>query len=617
MRYLLVTSIAFAACDAKQFEQQGGPDGTDVPSNDKDNDGVIDSEDCDDEDPMVGVVSDEICDGIDNDCDGEIDNGLTFKVYYPDEDGDGYGIESGAIEACSQPDGHTLNAGDCDDSDSARFPGALEMCNGIDDDCDELVDLNDDNLQDAVTYYIDSDADGYGGTDILGTSCSPLDGAPNSLDCDDSNARVNPGANEICDDVDNDCDPTTLASGVSIEQDTGYVDNLTLALGTPSQPAQYQATEGDTLHLCQDDLSFQITGDTSVSIHGYDGAQITLDGHALFPNPIESAQIQVEGMTLRGISHFASCTDCTIDISNTTFEDILSLSSTPVFDLSLGALHITNSLFSHTTAVETFNLNNVATTLSESDFVDGAGYHLFDFIFGTADISSVQMYGNALDGATIRMDYDTVMTATDLRLTDPNPSVTNHATGLETFFSSYTPTGALEFSCEYGECGTLVESNITSSFSTGYDSTMGDLRGNVYTFQQDSVLERFSMDLYNVDWPCEMEFFVLEHDAVTNTWPVVHQHTRRFEWYDTAYYSDFIGINVSAQNTYALATGWNCDLNFKAQSMADVVPNTEAIPTGEVVTSTNFDGSSMPSNPLFVSPGFVYSQMVETRHFRP
>ena len=114
MRFLILTSIAFAACDAKQFEQQGGPDGTDVPSNDKDNDGVVDSEDCNDEDPMVGEITDEVCDGIDNDCDGVIDNGLTFSVYYPDEDGDGYGVDNDPIEACAQQAGYVPNAGDCD-----------------------------------------------------------------------------------------------------------------------------------------------------------------------------------------------------------------------------------------------------------------------------------------------------------------------------------------------------------------------------------------------------------------------------------------------------------------------------------------------------------------------
>ena len=72
-----------------------------------------------------------------------------------------------------------------------------------------------------------------------------------------------------------------------------------------------------------------------------------------------------------------------------------------------------------------------------------------------------------------------------------------------------------------------------------------------------------------------------------------------------------------SSETYALAAGWDCDLNFYSQNYANVVLNGQAVPTGEVLTSTNFDGENMPSNPLFNTPGFVYSQYVETRHFLP
>ena len=125
---------------------------------------------------------------------------------------------------------------------------------------------------------------------------------------------------------------------------------------------------------------------------------------------------------------------------------------------------------------------------------------------------------------------------------------------METFYKTYTPIGALAFECAL-DCGTLVESDITSYHSTNYDSTLGDLRGNVYTFQNDAVLERFGFDFSYVDWPCEMEFFVLQHDPTTNTWPVIYQQHKRFEWFDYEHYTEFIGINVSAQETYALATG--------------------------------------------------------------
>ena len=61
----------------------------------------------------------------------------------------------------------------------------------IDDDCDKkLIDLDDDDLQDASAYYLDADGDGYGSTELIAMSCTPLDGVTNSLDCDDSNVLV-------------------------------------------------------------------------------------------------------------------------------------------------------------------------------------------------------------------------------------------------------------------------------------------------------------------------------------------------------------------------------------------------------------------------------------------
>ena len=124
----------------------------------------------------------EVCDGADNDGDGEIDEGLT-ATFYADDDSDSFGDADAATDACSAPSGHVSDATDCDDTNAAVNPNAAEADNGIDDDCDTQVDEG-----------FDLDLDGY----------TPIAGG----DTDDADATVYPGAPELCDGKDNDQNTT-------------------------------------------------------------------------------------------------------------------------------------------------------------------------------------------------------------------------------------------------------------------------------------------------------------------------------------------------------------------------------------------------------------------------
>lgn len=97
--------------------------------------------DCADGDPAIGPLATERCNAQDDDCDGELDDGLARQTWFRDVDGDGFGDDCATcrLEACAQPPGYAPRAGDCGPANPAVFPGAPESCNTTDDNCNGLV----------------------------------------------------------------------------------------------------------------------------------------------------------------------------------------------------------------------------------------------------------------------------------------------------------------------------------------------------------------------------------------------------------------------------------------------------------------------------------------------
>ncbi len=202
-------------CDPDHVDEDCDP--TTYGFRDSDNDGFRDAqccneqedgelgcyEDCDDHKPNVNPMSTEACDFLDNNCDGEIDEGVSVDMY-PDKDHDGHGDDNvEKASSCPGAVGFALINDDCDDSDPEVFTGQFEICDDKDNNCNGEAD----EVKEYAPWYKDQDGDGYGDPEsepVL--SCLRVPGRVLSQnDCDDVSKSVNPNATELCDGIDNDC----------------------------------------------------------------------------------------------------------------------------------------------------------------------------------------------------------------------------------------------------------------------------------------------------------------------------------------------------------------------------------------------------------------------------
>lgn len=172
---------------------------------------VADATDCDDSRLLVNPVADELCNTIDDDCDGIVDpdSSVDAFLWYTDGDGDGFGFDASTVQACDAPTGHVGVGGDCTDSNNAIHPGAVELCNGVDDDCNDGVDEA--SAADAATWFADADGDGFGDAFATTTACdlAPVGYTADDSDCHDNVATAYPESASTetpGDGIDTDCD---------------------------------------------------------------------------------------------------------------------------------------------------------------------------------------------------------------------------------------------------------------------------------------------------------------------------------------------------------------------------------------------------------------------------
>ena len=185
-----------------------------TPDDDLDGDGFLEADDCDDLDAATNPDATEVCDGLDNDCNGEEDDAVG-DLWYADVDRDGFGDASVSSQSCDGANGYVDDATDCDDTDASAYPGAEEVCDEADNDCNGEVDEGVQSI-----YWADTDGDGHGDPDSSTEGCDlPTGYSDNDNDCDD----YDPESTALAEDAD--CDGTTTDDDCDDEDpDLGQLD---------------------------------------------------------------------------------------------------------------------------------------------------------------------------------------------------------------------------------------------------------------------------------------------------------------------------------------------------------------------------------------------------------
>ena len=426
--FSILLAMSLIACGEEEPKEEIDP-----LTVDDDGDGFSEEQgDCDDTNADLSPGATEVCDEIDNDCDGDIDDAdssidlSTGSVFYADTDGDTFGDADTEIEACALPDDAVENMDDCDDTSADINPDATEVCDEVDNDCDAMIDDEDDSL-DASTgteYWADTDSDGEGDMDGSMWACTMPDGSvDNMTDCDDTDAALNNA------DVDSDGFASCAdADGIADCDDTGATDLTNTSL------------DGD----CDGTLTADDCDDMDAM-----------------------STIRADDMDCDGVVTADDCDDMDIAVGATDVDGDGFIACIDDCDDNDATLY------------PGVAFNEVDTTLCVAD-ADGDGYANYaELITITCfDIEMTDTYGDSWNGNEIEVYEDGTSVA--VYANENLDGVTNSSTGGETQTVQHcvdSATTMVEFGFNDGSYNSEVEFTITDA-TTGTVLGMGEGSGS-------------------------------------------------------------------------------------------------------------------------------------------
>lgn len=338
---------------------------------DEDGDGYYKSSpctvlDCDDSDPAIHPEAEEVDNGVDDDCDGVVDGGGVLSTYYLDSDQDGYGDPNNSVQDYSPPQGYVDNNEDCDDNDPNVYPGALELNDGVDNDCDGVIDGG---VQ--FTFYLDNDLDGYGdANNSIQAYIAPSGYVDDHTDCNDEDASVYPGAIETWyDGIDQNCDGLN-----DYDQDgDSYVDDGYPGEASGTAPNAGDCDDTDALinpgeaEICDNEIDNDCDGKTNCLDDDCWGDQICNAMYITYPN------------------------DC--GITEPWFQNLVPFSNAYDYSATVGEGEYdpNNPLFDYTKAAK-IRFNNPIPLGGGDELYTNTFVHVYEFYYPNTNITRVEFH---------------------------------------------------------------------------------------------------------------------------------------------------------------------------------------------------------------------------------